>query len=66
MVTVIIIVLGSVFGICSTIWLIEWMYDRRAEKNKNAIRHFHWLSSKGLYESARIVDPRHYSKRNFG
>jgi len=51
------IVFGCSFGICSIIWLIEWMYDRRVEKRKNAIRHYRWLSSRGLYESAYIVDP---------
>lgn len=63
MVTVIIIVLGSVFGICSTIWLIEWMYDRRVEKKEITARHFQWLWNRGLLETANIVDPRYASWR---
>lgn len=59
LIVTLLIVLGFVFGICSIIWFIEWMYDRRVKKRKNAIRHYQWLSNRGLVETVYIVDPRY-------
>lgn len=59
------IVFGCSFGICSILWLLEWMYDRRIKKRENISRHYQWLCSKGLLETACIVDPRFISWRGF-